>query len=50
LIARLKAEGNTKEIHRAIKQAKQQRVMLTPIPKDLAYVESALFLTTIFTT
>jgi len=42
-IAKMKAEGNSKEIHKAIKELKKQRAMLTPIPKDLAYVEGTLF-------
>ena len=42
-IARMKAEGNTKDIHKEIKKLKKQRTMLTPMPKDLAYVEGALF-------
>lgn len=42
-IRRLKQEGNTKEIHKTVHKLKQQRVMLTPMPKDLAYVEGRLF-------
>lgn len=42
-IARMKAEGNTKEIHKTIKKLKSQRAMLTPMPKDLSYVEGKLF-------
>jgi RNA-splicing ligase RtcB len=42
-ITRMKAEGNTKEIHNTINELKKRRVMLTPIPKDLAYVEGRLF-------
>lgn len=42
-IARMKAEGNTKEIHKTVKQLKQQRKMAPPMPKDLAYVEGRLF-------
>lgn len=42
-IARMKAEGSTKEIHKAVKGLKAQRAMLTPMPKDLAYVEGRLF-------
>ncbi|KAF5062595.1 tRNA-splicing ligase RtcB [anaerobic digester metagenome] len=41
-IARMKAEGNTKEIHKTIKKLKSQRAMLTPMPKDLSYVEGRL--------
>ena len=42
-IARMKAEGNTKEIHTTVKQLKVQRAMLTLVAKDLAYVEGILF-------
>lgn len=42
-IARMKAEGNTKEISKTIEKLKAQRAMLTPMPKDLAYVEGRLF-------
>ena len=42
-IKELKESGNTKEIHKTIKQMKKQRAMLTPLPKDLAYVEGQLF-------
>jgi len=42
-IRQMKAAGNTKEIHKTIKALKQRRAMLTPIPKDLAYVEGQLF-------
>ena len=42
-IARMKAEGNTKEIHTVVKQLKVQRAMRTPMPKDFAYVEGVLF-------
>ena len=42
-IATMKAEGNTKDIHKTIKKLKQQRAMLTPMPKDLAYAEGQLF-------
>ena len=42
-IERLKAEGNTKEIHKTIKELKKQKAALTPIPKDLAYVSGELF-------
>ena len=40
-IARLKAEGRDKEIKSAIKSLKGQTEI--PVPKDLAYVEGALF-------
>lgn len=43
MIAKMKTEGNTKEIHKAIKELKKRRAMLTPMPKDLAYVEGPLF-------
>lgn len=43
LIRQMKASGNTKEIHKTIKELKKRRAMLTPIPKDLAYVEGPLF-------
>lgn len=42
-IRRMKASGNTKEIHRTIAALKKRQAMLTPIPKDLAYVEGPLF-------
>lgn len=42
-IARMKAEGSTKEISKTIEKLKAQRAMLTPMPKDLAYVEGRLF-------
>ncbi len=42
-IARMKSEGNTKEIHSTIKELKKRRAMLTPMPKDLAYVQGRLF-------
>jgi len=42
-IARLKAEGRTSEINNTIKKLKEQRTALKPVPKDLAYVEGALF-------
>ncbi|MCQ4637709.1 RtcB family protein [Anaerovorax odorimutans] len=43
MIARMKEEGNSKEIHKAIKALKKRRAMMTPVPKDLAYVEGKLF-------
>lgn len=43
LIRQMKASGNTKEIHKTVKELKKRRAMLTPIPKDLAYVEGPLF-------
>ena len=42
-IARMKKSGNTKEIHKRIKELRKERCMLTPMPKDLAYVEGRLF-------
>lgn len=42
-IKELKESGNTKEIHKTIKEMKKQRAMLTPLPRDLAYVEGQLF-------
>ena len=42
-IKRMKEEGNTKEIHKTIKELKKQKAALTPIPKDLAYVSGELF-------
>ncbi len=42
-IRRMKTAGNTKDIRKTIKELKQRRAMLTPIPKDLAYVEGRLF-------
>ena len=42
-IRQMKESGNTKEIHKTIKELKKRRAMLTPIPKDLAYVEGSLF-------
>ena len=42
-IARLKEEGNTKLIHKRIKELKNERRMRTPMPRDLAYVEGCLF-------
>lgn len=42
-IKELKESGNTHEIHKTIKEMKKQRAMMTPLPKDLAYVEGQLF-------
>lgn len=42
-IEKLKAEGRNNEIDKTVKELKKQRAMLTPIPKDLAYVEGQLF-------
>lgn len=43
LIKDMKAQGNTKEIHKTIKRLKQQRAEATPVPRELAYVEGRLF-------
>ena len=42
-IKELKESGNSHEIHKTIKEMKKQRAMMTPLPKDLAYVEGQLF-------
>ena len=42
-IREMKAQGNTKEIHKTLKRLRQQRAEMTPVPKDLAYVEGQLF-------
>ena len=42
-IARMKAEGNTKEIQKRIKELKKERYTATPVPRDLCYVEGKLF-------
>lgn len=42
-IARMKKSGNAKAIHKRIKVLRKERCMLTPMPKDLAYVEGRLF-------
>lgn len=42
-IRQMKESGDTKGIHKTIKELKKRRAMLTPIPKDLAYVEGLLF-------
>ncbi|MDO4581943.1 MAG: RtcB family protein [Bacillota bacterium] len=42
-IRQMKESGNTKEIHKTIKELKKRRAMMPPIPKDLAYVEGSLF-------
>lgn len=42
-IRQMKESGHTKGIHKTIKELKKRRAMLTPIPKDLAYVEGLLF-------
>ena len=43
LIREMKRKGETKEIHKALKQLRKQRAQATPVPKDLAYVEGKLF-------
>lgn len=43
VIARMKAEGNEKEISKTIERLKQQRKTAVSIPRDLAYVEGRLF-------
>ena len=43
LIREMKAQGNSKEIHKTLKRLRQQRAEATPVPKDLAYVEGKLF-------
>ena len=43
MIRQMKEQGNTKEIHQALKKLRQQRAKETPVPRDLAYVEGELF-------
>ena len=43
LIKDMKAQGNSKEIHKTLKKLRQQRAEATPVPKPLAYVEGKLF-------
>lgn len=43
LIKDMKAQGNTKEIHKTLKQLRKKRAEATPVPKELAYVEGPLF-------
>ena len=43
LIKDMKAQGNTKKIHKTLKKLRQQRAEATPVPKPLAYVEGKLF-------
>lgn len=43
IIARMKTEGNAKEIHKTVKELKKRRAKLTPVPKDLAHVQGRLF-------
>lgn len=42
-IAEMKASGNTKEIHKTIKELKKRRAAATPVPKELAYIEGKMF-------
>jgi len=42
-IRRMKAAGQTKEIHKAVHELKKQRAMAAPVSKDLAYTEGVLF-------
>jgi RNA-splicing ligase RtcB len=43
VIAKLKAEGRKKEIHRAVKLLKENNTGGVSVPRDLAYVEGSLF-------
>lgn len=43
MIAEMKAQGRSKEINKKLKQLRKERALATPVPKDLAYVEGALF-------
>ncbi len=43
MIKDMKDQGNSKEIHKTLKQLRKQRAEATPISKDLAYVEGRLF-------
>ena len=43
VIARLKAEGRTKEIQRTVKERRAHCMTPSSVPKDLAYVEGRLF-------
>ena len=43
VVAQLKAEGREKEIQSTIKKLKKSTVMSVKVPKNLAYVEGALF-------
>ncbi|MDD3429343.1 MAG: RtcB family protein [Oscillospiraceae bacterium] len=42
-IKQMKQAGNTKEIYKTIEKLKKQHTTLTPLPRQLAYVEGALF-------
>lgn len=39
----MKEQGRSKEINKKLKQLRKQRAQMTPVPKDLAYVEGRLF-------
>ncbi len=43
LIRDMKAQGNTKEIHKTLKALRKKRAQATPVSKNLAYVEGSLF-------
>lgn len=43
MIKELKEQGRSKEIEKTIKKLKKERAQATPVPKQLAYVEGALF-------
>ena len=43
MIMGMKAQGNSKEIHKTLKQLRKQCAEAAPVPKDLAYVEGRLF-------
>ena len=42
-IGRMKSEGKTKDIQKAIKKLKERQAAQSPMPRDLAYVEGDLF-------
>ncbi|MBQ4353404.1 MAG: RtcB family protein [Clostridia bacterium] len=43
MIAEMRAAGREKEIQKAVKERKKQKILPDNLPKDLAYVEGALF-------
>ena len=43
LIKEMKAQGNSKEIHKTLKELRKKRAEATPVARDLAYVEGNLF-------
>ena len=43
MIAEMKAQGNSREISKALKQLRRQQEKSAPIARDLAYVEGQLF-------